>query len=112
MDTAPPSSRAVPAGWLHIEAAVARLIVAGELGIAPCLRRHLSGDFGELTEIERRENKYVMENGGEVLSVYRISDSLTVWIVSEWNLCSSTVMLPPRRGAADRAVERSRRYGS
>lgn len=95
MDATPHSPRATPAGRLHIQAEAARLFLAGDLDLVLCLRRHLSGDYGDLTETERRENNYVMENGGEIFSAYRINDSLTVWIVSEWDLCVSTVTVAP-----------------
>ena len=62
-------------GELVFSPAVARLVVEGSLDPFPYLRRHLAGDWGELTEADRRDNEHVLLNGGEIFSSYAVSAS-------------------------------------
>jgi hypothetical protein len=39
--------------------------------LASCVARHASGDWGELTEEERRLNDLALEQGGPLVSFYR-----------------------------------------
>jgi hypothetical protein len=39
--------------------------------LASCVTRHASGDWGELTEEERRLNDLALEQGGTLVSFYR-----------------------------------------
>jgi hypothetical protein len=95
MDTTPTEPRSIPAGRLVIEVSVACLMVRGTFDLVPNLRRHLVDDWGDLTDSESRSNEYVILNGGEIFSAYRVSDSLTVWILSEWDRRTTTIVLPP-----------------
>ncbi|WP_258231355.1 hypothetical protein [Achromobacter pulmonis] len=104
MDTTPMPLHAIPAGQWLIEADVARLIVRGALDVVPYLRRHLADDWGDLTHAERQENEHAVANGGEIFSAYRVNDSLTLWIVSEWDRSMTTLLLPP---SGDSLPERS-----
>lgn len=93
---APASERpAALAGEIIITPTVARLMVQGSLDPVPYLRRHLAGDWGELIEADRRDNENALLNGGEIFSSYATSPTQTLWIVSEWDLSVTTLMLPP-----------------
>ncbi len=41
--------------------------------LASCVTRHASGDWGDLTEEERRLNDLALEEGGPLVSFYRDS---------------------------------------
>jgi hypothetical protein len=41
--------------------------------LASCVTRHASGDWGDLTEKERRLNDLALEEGGPLVSFYRDS---------------------------------------
>jgi len=58
------------------------LMVAGQTGIE-FLRRHVSGDFGELTDEDIRENELSLRDGFRVLSTYRTSRGDKLWIITE-----------------------------
>lgn len=104
MDAKPAVPHAIPAGRLIVEPDVAQLIVRGVLDWLPCLRRHLADDWGDLTRGEREENAYAVVNGGEIFSAYRISESLTLWIVSEWDRSLITLLLPSSTDLPDAAA--------
>jgi hypothetical protein len=57
------------------------------------LKRHQSGDWGELTDADREANTRALRHGDRVFSVYRIQDE-KVWIITEADRRSSTVLLP------------------
>ncbi|HCF0987683.1 TPA: plasmid related protein [Pseudomonas aeruginosa] len=92
---APATARsALVVGEIVVTPAVGRLIVQGALDPVPYLRRHLAGDWGELTETDRRDNENTLLEGGEIFSSYATSPTQTLWIVSEWDFSVTTLLLP------------------
>tara|TARA_R110001583_G_scaffold195118_1_gene369371 strand:+ start:114566 stop:114883 length:318 start_codon:yes stop_codon:yes gene_type:complete len=87
----------IPAGLLIVQPDVAKLIVRDALDVRPYLLRHLVDDWGELSEKELRDNAHVILHGGEIFSSYAVSESLTLWIMSEWDRRVTTLALPPAR---------------
>lgn len=85
---------ALVVGEIIITPAVGRLIVQGALDPVSYLRRHLAGDWGELTETDRRANENTFLEGGEIFSSYTTSPTRTLWIVSEWDFSVTTLLLP------------------
>ncbi len=57
------------------------------------LRRHLSGDWGELDAHDRRENARSLKHGFRVLSSYRVGGQ-KVWIITEADRSSTCLLLP------------------
>ena len=57
------------------------------------IERHLSGDFGELSEDDAALNRLAVSGGGRVLSSYRVG-SEKVWVVTEADRSVTTVLLP------------------
>lgn len=57
------------------------------------LDRHASGDFGDLCEEDRDANAEALRNGGRLLSVYEVA-GLRLWIITEADRSSTTIMLP------------------
>ncbi len=64
-------------------------------GVEPheLLRRHLSGDWGELDAHDRRENARSLKHGFRVLSSYPVGGQ-KVWIITEADRSSTTLLLP------------------
>ena len=62
--------------------ALAALCDAGQSPVE-FLRRHQSGDWGELDAADRAENEYSLLHGFRLLSAYRLSDGTRVWIITE-----------------------------
>ncbi|MDP2895515.1 MAG: hypothetical protein Q8Q12_03020 [bacterium] len=58
------------------------------------LRRHVSGDWGDLGDEDRKENELSLEHGFRILSAYRLSDGTKVWIITEADRSSTTLLLP------------------
>jgi hypothetical protein len=58
------------------------------------LVRHVSGDWGDLNESDRQENKLSVREGFRILSAYRMSDGTRFWIITEADRSVTTVLLP------------------
>jgi len=69
------------------------LMIAGQTGIE-FLRRHMSGDFGELADEDLRENGLSLRKGFRVLSAYRTTKGQKLWIINEADRSSTTILLP------------------
>lgn len=69
------------------------LMIAGQTGIE-FLRRHVSGDFGELTDEDMQENELSLREGFRLLSTYRTAKGEKLWIITEADRTSTTILLP------------------
>jgi len=58
------------------------------------LARHASADWGELDEEDKAANDYDLENGGRLLSAYRLNDGSKLWIITEFDRSYTTLLLP------------------
>ena len=58
------------------------------------LSRHLSGDWGELDEADKRENELSVARGLRILSAYRLSNDTKIWIITEADRSVTTILLP------------------
>jgi hypothetical protein len=61
---------------------------------ATFLARHADGDWGDLDEDDRRENDRSLEYGCRLLSAYQLSDGSKIWIITEADRSSTTILLP------------------
>jgi hypothetical protein len=58
------------------------------------LSRHVVGDWGELSEDDRKENQFSVENGFRILSGYKTHAGERVWVITEGSRCHTTILLP------------------
>jgi len=58
------------------------------------LARHLQGDWGELSEDDRKENQFSLEKGFRLLSSYKTNAGDKVWVITEGSRCHTTILLP------------------
>jgi hypothetical protein len=58
------------------------------------IQRHQAGDWGELSEEDKRENTLSLEQGFRLLSAYRAKDGSTFWIITEADRSVTSVLLP------------------
>lgn len=67
-----------------------------EAGQAPheFLLRHEAGDWGELCEDDRKENELSLQHGFRLLSAYYTSKGQKIWIITEWDRSTTTILLP------------------
>ena len=71
------------------------LIEEGRLDPVPYLYRHLSGDWGDLDDGDRRLNDTALQSGDDRLfSSYQVTPDLKLWIITEWDRSVTTLLLP------------------
>lgn len=58
------------------------------------LRRHSEGDWGELSDEDRKENELSLKEGFRILSAYSTSKGARLWIITEADRSSTTILLP------------------
>jgi len=69
------------------------LLIAGQTP-AVFLRRHVTGDWGEVDEHDRRENERSVADGCRLLSAYTLSTGERLWLITEADRSSTTILLP------------------
>jgi hypothetical protein len=58
------------------------------------LRRHACGDWGDLSEEDRKENEFSVIHGFRLLSSYTLNSGTTIWLITEADRSSTTLLLP------------------
>ena len=58
------------------------------------LNRHVSGDWGDICDEDRRENEFSLANGFRLLSAYTLRSGVKIWVISEADRSSTTLLLP------------------
>ncbi|MBX3668552.1 MAG: hypothetical protein KF778_09135 [Rhodocyclaceae bacterium] len=82
-------------GQVVVTAGIDELVRQGQLNPAPYLRRHLGGDWGDLSDNDRRLNGAALKSGEDRLfSSYQVTPDLKIWIITEWDRSVTTLLLP------------------
>lgn len=59
------------------------------------LNRHVTGDWGDLSEDDKRENELSIKEGFRILSAYKLPRTgVKLWIITEADRSATTVLLP------------------
>lgn len=69
------------------------LMIAGQTGIE-FLRRHMSNNWGELSDEDIRENGLSLKEGFRLLSAYHTAKGQKLWIITEADRSATTILLP------------------
>ena len=67
--------------------------LAGQTAIE-FLRHHMSGDWGELSDDDIKENELSLEQGFRLLSRYETTNGERLWIITEADRSATTILLP------------------
>jgi hypothetical protein len=58
------------------------------------IRRHQSGDWGDVSKEDRAANDRALVEGTRLLSMYRTQQGVTFWIITEADRSVTTILLP------------------
>ncbi len=78
----------------RIVATPAALGTVSQPDIVAALRRHASGDWGDVDPDDRAANDDALRSGERLLSVYRSATGTTFWVLTEADRSVTTVLLP------------------
>src|SRR6516162_5039398 len=78
------------------------LEACSNLHMQKCLARHLTGDWGIVSDEDREENELALSEGFRILSAYPIDAAKpcegfgpnTLWIITEADRSATTFLLP------------------
>ena len=57
------------------------------------LARHVSGDWGDVCEEDKKENELSVEKGFRILSSYRLDTGAKIWVITEADRSATTFLL-------------------
>lgn len=58
------------------------------------LKRHVTGDFGDLCDEDKEANNEAIWNEERILSSYKINETDKIWIITEADRSTSCCLLP------------------
>ena len=58
------------------------------------LDRHAGGDWGEIDPDDWNGNEDALTSGGQLMSVYAVTDAQKVWIITDAGRSATTILLP------------------
>ncbi len=72
------------------------LEVLKEYGIIPMrlIARHSRGDWGDVGPDDAKSNDKAVHSGARLLSCYRLANRAKIWVITEADRSSTTVLLP------------------
>ena len=62
--------------------------------IANAIKRHATGEWGELDKHDREMNDQALKKGGRILSQYRSEADEKFWVITEADRSATTILLP------------------
>ena len=69
-------------------------VIEAEQGPAELLLRHVTGDWGDLDDEDKKENELSVKEGFRILSAYKLGTDVKVWVITEWDRSATTILLP------------------
>ena len=70
------------------------LLETHQLTALPFVLRHVSGDWGDICAEDRQSNADALQYGYRLMSVYELSKTERLWIITEADRSSTTLLLP------------------
>lgn len=70
------------------------LLETHQLTALPFVLRHVSGDWGDICVEDRQSNADALQYGYRLMSVYELSKTERLWIITEADRSSTTLLLP------------------
>jgi hypothetical protein len=70
------------------------MAILDQNSVQEALRRHATGDWGDLSPEDRQENDLSAREGFRILSAYTDTQGTKFWIITEADRSVTTVLLP------------------
>jgi len=64
------------------------------IDLAPYMRRHHCGDWGDLCDEDKHANEDALIHGDRILSHYKLDGGRRIYIITEADRSSTCIMLP------------------
>lgn len=84
-----------PLGKVVVTANCFQTLATYHLSFSEALVRHSLGDWGDLVAPDKAVNDQALAAGqGRLFSAYELSDDMEIWIITECDRSSTTILLP------------------
>lgn len=83
-----------PLGQVLATPSALALLETHQLTALPFVLRHVSGDWGDICAEDRQANADALQHGYRLMSVYALTPSDKLWIITEADRSSTTLLLP------------------
>ena len=94
MTTQPNRQPLFPLGQvLATPGALEAIDAAGQTPVEFIARHHV-GDWGDLDEEDKQENRLSIEQGYRILSAYQTNANVKIWVITEADRSATTLLLP------------------
>ncbi len=91
---APIQKKIVPLGKIVATPGALEALTASKQSAMEFLSRHRQGDWGDVCGEDWEANDDDLEIGNRVLSTYHTNAGIKLWIITEWDRSSTTILLP------------------
>lgn len=81
-------------GDIHITKRAEAELTARAVTSATLLERYVTGDWSHLSAEDIEANRAAIDDGGRILASYRIAPTVRIWIITEADRASTTILLP------------------
>lgn len=61
---------------------------------AEFVMRHVTGFWGDIDPEDRAANERALKDGGRIFSSFTLSDGQAIWVITEADRSSTTILLP------------------
>ena len=58
------------------------------------LKRHVTGDWGEMSDEDKAENEFSVDKELRIFSAYTLPDQTKLWVITEADRSATTLLLP------------------
>lgn len=81
-------------GQLYITPGAMEALAEAKQDALVLLTRHVTGDWGDMTDDDKRENDFSVNKRLRILSAYTLSTGVKVWLITEADRSATTFLLP------------------
>ena len=81
-------------GPVHITLKAMRALMETQTSLLPMIEHHQSGDWGIMDAHDKKVNDAAIYEGQRIISSYRLLDGKPIWLLTEADRSSTTVLLP------------------
>lgn len=84
----------LPLGQMFLTVGAREALVESNQQPLEFLERHQQGDWGIVGKEDAKENELSVREGFRILSAYRTAQNVKIWVISEADRSSTTILLP------------------
>lgn len=78
-------------GKLLVAPAAIEALRSNGVPVISVVLRHIAGDWGVVSEDDKRQNDVSITTGLRLISIYRLPDQTRVLVITEWNRAHTTI---------------------